>query len=131
MLPIRTPPDIPRNQSEMRLFELCHHVLDLYMWLSFRYPDYFTQQEQAQMERDLCAELITAGLEIMTSGDVEEMSTLARSCESGGKRNDSLSNSTLEPWNSRLIKDKRVRNARFEKYAQRFLSNSSHNLNRD
>lgn len=48
--------------------EASHRVLDLYLWLSFRFPDAFTGREEVAEKRRQLAALIDASLRAMGRG---------------------------------------------------------------
>ena len=51
---INWPLDVPQKMSELVHLEQVFDVLDLYLWLSYRFPDLFPEQEQVRdMQKDL------------------------------------------------------------------------------
>lgn len=52
---------------DLREMETIHSALDLYIWLSYRFPQTFIQRDQAALLRDACREIIEMGLESSSS----------------------------------------------------------------
>ena len=53
----------PSNQDEMQLLERKYNALELYVWFTFRFPEQFTDREEANRLREVAVSLIAKGLE--------------------------------------------------------------------
>ncbi|KAK1259757.1 hypothetical protein QJS04_geneDACA010154 [Acorus gramineus] len=49
---------VPKSQTELKELESVHKVLDLYVWLSFRFEDAFPDHELASSQKAICSLLI-------------------------------------------------------------------------
>nr|XP_043624518.1 DExH-box ATP-dependent RNA helicase DExH16, mitochondrial [Erigeron canadensis] len=54
---------VPKTQTELKELESIHKVLELYVWLSFRFDDSFPDQELAASQKSICGLLIEHFLE--------------------------------------------------------------------
>lgn len=55
----------PRDESELAQLEALYRILDLYIWLSWRFRAAFHGREAAVEQQALCAQLIGEGLQGM------------------------------------------------------------------
>lgn len=53
----------PANVLELTEMCMKHNILDLYIWLSLRFPDWFVEQKQCLERKEFCIEMIEAALE--------------------------------------------------------------------
>ncbi|XP_071735855.1 DExH-box ATP-dependent RNA helicase DExH16, mitochondrial [Rutidosis leptorrhynchoides] len=54
---------VPKTQAELKELESIHKVLELYVWLSYRFDDSFPDQELAASQKSICGMLIEDFLE--------------------------------------------------------------------
>ncbi|KAK9083755.1 hypothetical protein Scep_030226 [Stephania cephalantha] len=54
---------VPKTQTELKELESIHKVLELYVWLSFRFDDSFPDRELASSQKAICSLLIEEFLE--------------------------------------------------------------------
>jgi len=59
---IRLPKYTPQNLFDFQDLCVKHHILDLYLWLSFRFPRYFVEQELCMKQRNYALSLIEKAL---------------------------------------------------------------------
>jgi hypothetical protein len=59
--PCRFPPTVPKDVVE--LSDLCtkHNIIDLYLWLSNRFPAHFVERELALLQKEVAIALIQQG----------------------------------------------------------------------
>ena len=51
-----------KNAESLLLMETAHQILEVYIWLSFRFADRFPERELATSECNKCASLISQSL---------------------------------------------------------------------
>ncbi|KAJ1962433.1 RNA helicase [Dipsacomyces acuminosporus] len=66
---VKLPKAEPKNRDDLRLLEQWHRAITLYLWLSFHFPETFTQTEEANQLKAHCEKTIQEGLQrIYASG---------------------------------------------------------------
>lgn len=55
------------TKERLKEQETVHHVLDFYIWLSYRFKDTFTRAEEAELQREACYTAIEEALENMAT----------------------------------------------------------------
>ena len=67
---IRVPQQTPQNPNQLEEAEDIHSVIDLYIWLSRRFPGVYYELEKAREASITVADMIEQGLKIMTDNGI-------------------------------------------------------------
>ncbi|KAF0853060.1 mitochondrial RNA helicase SUPV3L1 [Andalucia godoyi] len=71
ILHVPLPSRPPTTEASLQKLESLYNVVDLYLWLSYRFPATFCEREHAASIRDEARRLIEAGLDLQTKHRVE------------------------------------------------------------
>ncbi|KAJ2060193.1 RNA helicase [Coemansia sp. S2] len=66
---IRLPRSKPKSRKQLLAFEQWHRAITMYLWLTFHFPETFTQYDEALVLKSQCEDIIKAGLLLSDSPD--------------------------------------------------------------
>ncbi|KAJ2891564.1 RNA helicase [Coemansia aciculifera] len=93
---IRLPLNTPVTRRQLMTFEHWHRAITMYLWLTFHFPETFTQYEEALMLKSQCEEIIKTGLSAYNSKERASRSLGLPDAKSSSDSESAEVDSTLE-----------------------------------
>ena len=93
------------TEADLQQLEVAHRVLELYVWLAYRFEPAFSDIQAAAAQRRLCARYIEFAIRLLGAHSDSEQGTLSaiREQHQAGRPLDSVSQTSTEPPSQRFI----------------------------
>ncbi|KAJ2833630.1 RNA helicase [Coemansia furcata] len=94
---IRLPRSKPKSRKQLLSFEQWHRAITMYLWLTFHFPETFTEYEEALVLKTQCEDIIKEGLLLADSLDKPNHSSASPADRSSTKSGNASESAEDQP----------------------------------